>query len=66
MGREDRGGRSCLKRLRLPCRAQGAPNPIFGDGGMWALTSPLRLEGWELRAPRGINRGVGTSPAHLS
>lgn len=58
--RSDRGGTSCLKGLRLPCKAQGSPLHIR-VGGMWALLSPLRLGGWELRAPRGINRGVGAS-----
>lgn len=36
------GVRSYLKGLRLPCWAQG-PYPPCGDGGMWALLSPLRL-----------------------
>lgn len=48
---------------------------VFGDGGVWALLSPVRLGGgWELRAPRGINRGgqqscpisVEGAPAALS
>ncbi|KAB1263260.1 hypothetical protein Cadr_000023846 [Camelus dromedarius] len=63
--KKNRDGRSCLKGLRLPRWAWGPPTP-HSEMGRVAPAEPTKA-GWagELRAPRGINRGGGTTAAAL-